>query len=104
MTEVWIIMAFCVALIYWQAAARAKEVASIAARKECKVFEVQLLDDTVQLVKLSMSRDVGGRWRIWREYRFEYATDGEVRYKGQLTILGPRVIRIFLETFKPVVH
>jgi hypothetical protein len=104
MSELLIILCICAGLLYWQAAARAKEMAVSAARRECKTFNVQLLDSTVQLIRFSMSRDQNDRWRIWREYRFAYATDGEQRFEGRLTLLGPRVIRIALETFNPVIH
>ncbi len=104
MYELLIIIALCIALLYWQAGLRSKEVAASAARRECGIHEVQLLDESVQLTKLSMSRDATDRWRMWREYRFEYATDGEDRYDGRVTLLGPRVIRIALETFNPVIH
>jgi hypothetical protein len=83
---------------------RSKELAVGAARRECKLCSVQLLDQTVQLVKLSMSRDKSDRWRFWREYRFEYSDDGDNRLEGRLTLLGPRVIRIALEGFGPVIH
>jgi hypothetical protein len=76
----------------------------LAAKKECKLCGVQLLDQTVQQVKISMSRDTRDQWRIWREYRFEYTQDGEGRHEGQLTLLGQKVLRVALETFNPVIH
>ena len=104
MSEMLVVLGFCLALLYWQAAARSKEMAVVAARRECGRFGVQFLDRTAGLIRLSMSRDQDDRWRMWREYRFEYATDGEQRFKGRLTILGPRVINITLETFTPIIH
>ena len=90
--------------VYWQSGMRGKERAVLAAKKECKLCRVQLLDQTVQQVKISMSRDTRDQWRIWREYRFEYTQDGEGRHEGQLTLLGQRVLRVALETFNPVIH
>lgn len=104
MTEWIILICIGVGALYWQSAARAKEIAVAAARRECKLFDVQFLDSTAALTRLSMSRDANDNWRAWREYRFEYATDGEVRYQGRVTTLGPRVIRVALETFNPVIH
>ncbi|MCB1694012.1 MAG: DUF3301 domain-containing protein, partial [Pseudomonadales bacterium] len=83
---------------------RCKDLAIAAARRECKICDVQFLDHTVQLVRLSMSRDRENRWRIWREYRFEYSEDGQERLSGQLSMLGQQVIRVALETFNPVIH
>lgn len=89
---------------YWLSAMHAKDIAIAEARHECKLCDVQFLDHTVQLIKLSLSRDATGQWRLWREYRFEYSDDGEARRSGRLSLLGQRVVRIALETFNPVIH
>ena len=104
MSELLVIILIGLAILYWQAASRCKEIAVAGARKECSICEVQLLDQTVHQVKVSLSRDVSGRWRVWREYRFEYSQDGESRHKGMLILLGQRTIRVALDTFNPVVH
>ncbi len=104
MTELFIVILIGAGLLYWQASVRCKELAVIAARKECDLCGVQLLDQTVQQMRVSMSRDASSQWRFWREYRFEYSEDGETRHEGRLTLLGQRVIRIALETFNPVIH
>lgn len=104
MTELLLILAIGAALLYWQASVRCKDIAVAAARKECDLCGVQLLDQTVQQLRVSMSRDTNGQWRIWRDYRFEYSEDGVNRFDGRLTLLGQRVIRVALETFNPVIH
>lgn len=104
MSELLIILCIGVALLYWQSAVRCKEIAVKAARKECDLCGVQLLDQTVQQLKVSMSRDVSGQWRMWREYGFEYSQDGDERYSGNLILLGQRLKRVALETFNPVIH
>ena len=104
MSELIIVILIGLIVLYWQAAVRCKELAILGARKECQIWDVQLLDQTVQQVKVSMSRDVSGQWRLWREYSFEYSHDGEDRFSGRLTLLGQRVIRVALETFNPVIH
>jgi len=104
MSEVLVIVLIVLAALYWQSAMRCKEIAVMTARRECKMCDVQFLDQTVQLVRISMSRDSEGRWRLWREYRFEYSDDGDTRRGGNLALLGQRVVRIALETFNPVIH
>mgnify|MGYP001963526597 FL=1 len=104
MSELIIVILIGLAILYWQAAVRCKELAILGARKDSKICDVQLLDQTVHQVKVSMSRDSTGQWRIWREYGFEYSQDGESRFQGRLTLLGQRVIRVALETFNPVIH
>lgn len=104
MSELILLIVVGAVALYWQSAMKAKEAAVAAAKRECKLCSVQLLDQTVHLVKFSLSRDENGRWRIWREYRFEYSDDGETRREGRLTLLGHRLLRIALETFNPVIH
>ena len=104
MSELIIVILIGLVILYWQAAVRCKELAILGARKECQLCDVQLLDQTVHQIKVSLSRDVSGQWRIWREYAFDYTDDGEHRLGGRLTLLGQRVIRVALETFNPVIH
>jgi Flp pilus assembly protein TadB len=104
MSELFIILLIAAAALYWRAAARSKEIAADAARRECNLNDVQLLDQSVNLIRLSASRDLDDRWRLWRAYRFEYATNGEDRFVGRVTTLGQKVTRIEMETFGPLVH
>ena len=104
MSEMLLLLLVVTVAAYWLSAVRCKDLAIMAARRECRIYDVQFLDQTVQLVKLSMSRDDSGQWRVWREYRFEYTDDGDTRRAGRLTLLGQRVIRIALETFNPIIH
>jgi hypothetical protein len=92
------------AVLYWWASLQCKTYAVTFARRECDKQGVQLLDQTVQQIKLSMSRDRNDRWRIWREYRFEYSLDGVNRYEGRLIMLGYRLLRSALETSDPIIH
>jgi hypothetical protein len=82
---------------YWLDAVRSKELARAAGLRACRQADVQLLDDTVELIKLRLRRDAGGRMALYREYRFEFTTDGSVRFRGALAMLGRRVLRLELE-------
>lgn len=63
----------------------------------------QLLDQNVQLRRLSLSRDGRGRWRIWRQYRFDYSLDGEGRRQGHVIMLGHQLQAVVVST-APTVH
>lgn len=104
MEELLFIVAVTAGGLYWLAAMRCKELATVTARRECKLHDVQLLDQTVHQYHISMSRDQNGRWRVWREYRFEYSENGVERLTGSLIMLGQRILRVSLETFNPVIH
>ena len=94
----------CAGVYFWYDSNQAKAMALFFARCECSKEGVQLLDQTVQQIRLSASRDQNDRWRLWREYRFDYSIDGVNRYQGRLVLLGNRLLRSALETSKPVIH
>jgi hypothetical protein len=104
MFEVLMIFAVVLLVLYWQAGMRAKEIAVRSAGNECKLSDVQLLDQTVHLIKISMSRDSSKQWRVWREFQFDYTEDGQTRCRGRVTLLGSRLLRVALETRNPVIH
>ncbi|MFK7831026.1 MAG: DUF3301 domain-containing protein [Congregibacter sp.] len=76
---------------YWFSGTRVRELAIAAARRSTKTADVQLLDQTVSLARVSLSRGRDGRWRIWRQFRFEYSRDGVNREIGQIIMLGHRL-------------
>ncbi|MFN3239136.1 MAG: DUF3301 domain-containing protein [Pseudomonadales bacterium] len=104
MEELLFIILVTVGGLYWVAAMRCKELAISTARRECNRHDVQLLDQTVHQNHISLSRDQDGRWRVWREYRFEYSENGVERRMGALIILGQRVMRISLESLNTIIH
>lgn len=104
MSELLLLVIVVTGVLYWLSAMRSKDIAIATAKRECRLCDVQFLDQTVQLVKLSVSRDQNGHWRLWREYRFEYSDDGNTRREGRMSMLGPRVIQVAMETFNPVIH
>jgi hypothetical protein len=98
------IIVLVVVALYWHNSMQSKTYAVKYARKECEKEGVQLLDQTVQRLELSFSRDRDDQWRLWREYRFDYSIDGVNRLEGRLVILGYRLVRSALENVNPVIH
>ena len=98
MSEFFLLTAVFGFAFYWQNSMRSKEMASNAAKRECDRMGVQLLDQTVHQQRLSMSRDPAGRWRLWRDYRFDYSRDGIERDRGRILLLGHSVISVDLNS------
>ncbi|MDF2690435.1 MAG: hypothetical protein K0S29_290 [Gammaproteobacteria bacterium] len=71
----------------WQANLKAKELAFSAAKQLCQQNQVDLLDDTVILNKLSFKN-----FKLIRQYRFDYHTGSNVRYQGYISISQNEVI------------
>lgn len=83
---------------------RVRELALQAARRACTRHEVQLLDQTVSGVRISLSRDRRRRWRVWRQYRFEYTVDGRERQAGELIMLGGQLQALIMAENGPTLH
>ena len=89
--------------LYWFSSIRVRELAIAAARRSTVQADVQLLDQSVSLSRVSMSRDRDGRWHVWREYRFEYSRDGLSRETGHVIMLGKRLEAVIVAE-PPTIH
>ena len=65
--------------MHFLAAVRVRELAVQAVGRASARDDFQLLDQSVHMRRISLSRDDNGRWRIWRQYRFDYSYDGVER-------------------------
>lgn len=82
---------------YWMDALRCKEIARAAGQRACQQVEAQFLDDTVALAKLRLRRDARGQFVLYREYRFEFTRNRDYRLRGEIRLLGRRVVHLALE-------
>jgi hypothetical protein len=82
---------------WWWLSMRAREQAVQAARRACRTFDVQLLDETVALRGLRPVRDRDGRLRLRRLYQFEFTRSGSERHGGHVALLGQRLMDVHLE-------
>ena len=90
--DVLIGLTFLVTLLaYFLNAIRIREIATAAVVLESNRGSFQLLDQSVHLRKLSLSRDSRGRWGFWRQYRFDYSLEGFDRRQGYIIMLGENV-------------
>lgn len=88
------------AIWYWLDGMRTKEIARQQGRHACNKAEVNFLDDTVAIKKVRLCRDGQGKLTIYREYQFEFASDGANRYRGEIIILGKKVKSIYLDPYR----
>jgi hypothetical protein len=80
-----------VGVFWWQSQMRAAEKALEVCKAFCDANNVQLLDQTIALHKLRFKRD-SGTLKCFRQYRFEYTLTGDVRYKGEVHLVGAEVV------------
>jgi len=74
----------------WLDGARAREFATVLARRHCERSDLQFLDETVSLAR------IGIRWtndglRVRRMFRFEFSLEGVGRRTGYVLLLGTRL-------------
>jgi hypothetical protein len=102
--EVLVLFVFCAAGLYFFSAIRVRELAINAVAQASKRDDFQLLDQTVHIQRMSLSRDDSGRWRIWRQYRFDYSLDGVERRQGHVMMLAKQVQAVVVSVREPTVH
>lgn len=78
---------------FWHNSMRARETAILKAKHLCDDAHVQLLDETVAMRKITLTRQLSGSVNLKREYRFDYTTDGEYRHAGRIIIIGHTVTK-----------
>ncbi|HLU77576.1 MAG TPA: DUF3301 domain-containing protein [Burkholderiales bacterium] len=84
---------------YWYDSMRARELALQLGRAACARDSLQLLDDTVQCVRLRFARGEDGRLKLKRTYRFEFSDTGTNRRDGSIVLHGTAVESLYMEPF-----
>jgi len=102
--ELLLILAFGLLCVYFLGAIRVRELALQAVGRASRQDDFQLLDQAVHIRRISLSRDGTGRWRIWRQYRFDYSYDGVERLQGAVIMLGRQLQSVVLAERDRVVH
>lgn len=98
----WLICIFVIAgmaYVWWQSQ-EIKELAKLAAKKQCDELALQYLDDSIVLTKISPHHLFKGRPCLRRRYTFEFSSTGGERYQGWVTTLGRRITDVELETHR----
>lgn len=98
--ELIVFLLFVVIIWYWLDGMRAKEVARNAGSQACEQDGVSFLDDSVVLEKVSLRRSHRGNMAIFRQYQFEFSSDGSCRYKGSIEMLSKQVMHLSLEVHR----
>ena len=82
----------CLAVWWWSAARAAAERARSLGRRACETAGVQWLDDSVHAAGLRLRRRDDGWLGLERRFVFDYSEDGHDRHRGQLVLLGNRLV------------
>ncbi|OUD11743.1 DUF3301 domain-containing protein [Thioflexithrix psekupsensis] len=85
----WVMLAILLGFAwFWFDSLRAREQVIYLARHLCQQYDLQLLDQTVSLQRLSLKREGFGQIKWLRHYQFEFSSDGANRLKGTVILYG----------------
>jgi hypothetical protein len=90
--------------LYFLSAIRVRELAVQAVTRAGRDNDYQLLDQAVHIRRISLSRDRQGRWRVWRQYRFDYSFDGVERRQGHVIMLGKQLETVVISDQARTIH
>lgn len=83
-------------VVYWLRARDLKQLALNEASKHCKDLDLTLLDESVVLRSIKPVRNTLGKLCLSRTYQFDFTSNGENRYQGEISLSGKQVLRIQL--------
>jgi hypothetical protein len=87
----WLAVTACLCLAWWQNL-KVREHATRQVRAYCRELDLQLLDETIALQRMTPRRAPDGRLELERCYRFSFTATGDERYDGQVRLRGGRVV------------
>lgn len=102
--EVLAVFIFGAICIFFLGAIRVREIAIQAVSRASQKDDFQLLDQTVHLQRMSLSRNDRGSWSIWRQYRFDYSYDGVERRQGHVIMLGKKLRALIVSEPEQTLH
>lgn len=91
MNELTVIIILGVIGWFWYSSVQAKEIAVLGSKMRCESRGLLLLDQTVSLSKIRLRRDRSGQMRVERKYQFEFSSNGDDRYLGEIILQANRI-------------
>ena len=85
---------------YWFDGLQAREIAIRAGTGLCQKQGVYFLDDSVAMQKVRLRRNSAGQVVFYREYRFEFTSDGAYRSKGKIRLMGRYVVSTEMDAYR----
>ena len=99
LTDLLLLCALGAMIACWVKLARARELVGMEVRRQCERHGLQLLDETVGLRALRLTRRDGQR-ALERGYDFEVSIDGDDREAGRIWMRGDAISAIVLPTVR----
>ena len=95
-----VVMLLLVAIVmFWWDSVGVKEQARKIGSDVCKRSDVQFLDDTVALKKISLRRNSNGQLSFYRIFWFEFSSDNYQRFTGKIYMLGRNSDKVEMDPY-----
>ncbi len=94
---VFLLVIIVIVALIWFESLRMRELVIRHCKQLCRETNLQLLDQTVSLISLSLQRTGSGNLGLQRKYQFEVSENGVDRYSGFVTSLGNSIIESRLD-------
>jgi len=91
-------------IFYWIDTIRVKEIAVMHGKNACQDAGVTFLDQTVEIKKLRLKRNSRGTVVFYREYQFEFSSDGIRRVDAEIIMLGKQLLKLQLSAYPQVMQ
>lgn len=98
--EILTLLSLVTVVWYWFDGLRAREIAVASGARLCQKQDVYFLDDSVALSKLRLRRNRAGQVVFYREYGFEFTSDGAHRYHGKICLMGKQVLSTEMDAYR----
>ena len=73
---------------FWLDTLKSRERAKLICKQTCRELKLQLLDDTIALVRMGLKRNNNGKLIIQRLYQFEFDDGNNKRQTGRVLMRG----------------
>lgn len=100
LTHLFWIFIIVLGFFYWWHAYGIKQLALQKTKAYCERMDIQMLDESIALNRISIRRDTEGRVALVRVFRFEFTSTGDERYQGLTSMHGRRCTHIQLEAHR----
>ncbi len=99
MSKVLGIIALGLLAYYWSFTQKLKYLAILGAKRRCQEAGVQFLDHTVVFNQHLWLKNSDGKWRLQREYLFDFSSTGEQRYQGKIILQSQHIVAVDLGAY-----
>ncbi len=96
-TTLVLLLVLMFAVWLWSDGLRAREAALAAGARACREMDVQHLDQSVALRRMSLRRTPSGWLAVLRAYGFEFTTDGVGRRQGVVVVVGRHIDSVHMD-------